>query len=179
MNLKGSRTEANLMSAFTNEAMQREKYTIYSYKAQEEGFEQISELFKYTADNEREHAEIWYKLLNNNTVPATLANLKTAAENECYEHTELYKNYADEARKEGFDDIAALFESVAAVEQQHEQRFRKLAQNVENNEVFSKDSESVWECRKCGNTVNAKAAPDPCPVCSHPQADYQLKAENY
>lgn len=179
MELKGSRTEANLMSAYTNEAMANDRYSIYHFKAQEEGMEQIAELFKYTAENEREHAEMWFKLLHDNAVPSTLENLKDAVETECYEHNELYKKYAEEAREEGFDEIATLFERVAAVEAEHEKRYIKLRDNVAEGKVFSKDTDTCWECRKCGTVLNQKDAPQTCPTCSHPQAEFQIKAHNY
>ena len=179
MELKGSRTEANLFSAYTSEAMAHDRYSIYHFKAQEEGMEQIAELFKYTAENEREHAEMWFKQLHNNAVPTTLDNLKDAIETEHYEHSELYKRYADEAREEGFNEIAALFDRVADVEKEHEERYKRLLENVENGKVFSKDEEVRWECRKCGTVLCQKDAPPTCPTCSHPQAEFQIKAENY
>ena len=179
MELKGSRTEANLLSAYTSEAMNHDRYSIFHYKAQEEGMAQIAELFKYTADNEREHAEMWYKELHGGSVPSTLDNLKEAINLERYEYSELYRNYAEEARKEGFDEIAALFDRVASVEEEHEKRFCKLRDNVENDEVFARNSEVLWECRKCGTVLNQKDAPMTCPTCSHPQSEFQLKAHNY
>lgn len=178
MELKGSRTEANLQSAFAGESMARNKYTFYASKAKKEGFEQISAIFTETAGNEKEHAEMWYKLLNGG-VGTTAENLKAAAEGENYEWTDMYSSFAVVAKEEGFDEIARLFSAVAAVEREHEERYLKLLANVEGGLVFSKDGDTVWQCRNCGHICVGKKAPELCPVCAHPQAYFQVKSDNY
>jgi rubrerythrin len=179
MELKGSRTEANLMAAFAGESQARNKYTYYASKAKKDGFVQIGKLFEETAANEKEHAEIWFKLLHNDSIPGTAANLKDAAAGENYEWTDMYAGFAKEAHEEGFEHIAMLFEKVALIEKEHEARFLKLLDNVEKNIVFSRDGDTIWQCSNCGHLHMGKQAPDLCPVCSHEKAYFQLKAENY
>ena len=179
MELKGSKTEKNLMEAFAGESQARNKYTYYASKAKKEGYEQIAELFLETADNEKEHAKLWFKLLHDNDVPSTIENLKDAASGENFEWTNMYERMAAEAREEGFDRIAFLFEGVAKIEKEHEERYLKLLENVENGLVFSKDGERIWKCRNCGHIVIGKVAPEVCPVCAHPKAYFEIKAENY
>ncbi len=177
MNLQGSKTEKNLRTAFSGESEARNKYTYFASKARKDGFEQIAELFEETATNEKEHAKIWFKLLGG--IGTTAENLMAAANGENYEWTDMYATFAKEAREEGFADIAALFEGVAAIEKEHEERYRKLLSNIENAVVFSKEGDAIWQCRNCGHVVIGKVAPGICPVCSHPQAYFQVKAENY
>jgi rubrerythrin len=177
-NLKGTKTEANLMAAFAGESQARNKYTYYASKAKKEGFEQISALFTETANNEKEHAKIWFKLLHDG-VGDTAQNLKDAAEGENYEWTDMYATFAKEARAEGFEEIAYLFEAVAAIEKEHEERYRKLLANVEGSLVFSKNDETTWQCANCGHLHIGKDAPELCPVCEHPQAYFQILAKNY
>ena len=179
MELKGSKTEKNLMEAFAGESQARNKYTYYASKAKKEGYEQIADLFLETADNEKEHAKLWFKLLHDNDVPSTLENLKDAASGENFEWTNMYERMAKEAREEGFERIAFLFEEVAKIEKEHEARYLKLLENVENGLVFSKDGEKIWKCRNCGHIVIGKSAPEICPVCAHPKAYFEIKAENY
>ena len=179
MELKGSKTEKNLMDAFAGESQARNKYTYYASKAKKEGYEQIAELFLETADNEKEHAKLWFKLLHENDVPSTIENLKDAASGENFEWTNMYERMAKEAREEGFDRIAFLFEGVAKIEKEHEERYLKLLENVENGLVFSKDGERIWKCRNCGHIVIGKSAPEVCPICAHPKAYFEVKAENY
>jgi rubrerythrin len=179
MELKGSKTEANLKAAFAGESQARNKYTYYASKAKKEGYEQIGDLFLETANNEKEHAKIWFKLLHDNDIPCTSANLLDAAEGENYEWTDMYAGFAKDAREEGFTRIAALFEMVGAIEKTHEERYRKLLSNVENECVFSKEGDTVWQCANCGHIVIGKKAPEICPVCSHPKAYFMVKAENY
>ncbi len=179
MELKGSKTEANLQAAFAGESQARNKYTYYASKAKKEGFVQIAALFEETANNEKEHAKIWFKLLNGGSVPETIKNLKDAAAGENYEWTEMYADFAKTAREEGFDAIAELFEGVAKIEKEHEERYRKLLSNIEKKLVFSRDGDCIWQCSNCGHIVVGKAAPEVCPVCTHPQAYFQIKAENY
>ncbi|HIV68570.1 MAG TPA: rubrerythrin family protein [Candidatus Butyricicoccus stercorigallinarum] len=179
MQLKGSKTEANLAAAFAGESQARNKYTYYASKAKKEGYEQIAALFLETAENEKEHAKIWFKLLHDGEVPDTIANLKDAAAGENYEWTDMYATFAKEAREEGFDQIAFLFEQVAAIEKEHEERYLKLLSNIENGLVFSREGEAIWKCRNCGHIVVGKQAPEICPVCAHPQAYFEVKAENY
>ena len=179
MELKGSRTEANLMAAFSGESMAHVKYTYYAARASRDGYEQIAALFRETASNEREHAEIWFKLLHDGEMPQTTVNLKDAASGENYEWTEMYASFAETAREEGFDRISSLFEMVAKIERSHEERDRKLLSNIEEGIVFSRDGDTVWICRNCGNIVIGGAAPKLCPVCSHAQAYFEIKAENY
>ncbi len=176
--LKGSRTEANLMAAFAGESQARNKYTYYASKAKKDGFEQIAELFTETANNEKEHAKIWFKLLHDG-MPDTLTNLKDAAAGENYEWTDMYAEFARVAHEEGFERIAALFEGVAKIEKEHEERFRALIDSVENGTVFSKDDTVVWICGNCGHLHVGKNAPELCPVCDHPKAYFRMKAQNY
>ena len=178
MDLKGSRTEANLMSAFAGESMATNKYTYFASKARKDGYEQIAAIFEETAGNEREHAKLWYKILHGG-IGDTLENLGHAAEGENYEWTDMYDRFAREAKEEGFDAIAGLFEKVAAIEKQHEERYRKLIQNIEEGLVFSRDGDTIWICRNCGHVVIGKQAPQICPVCGHPQSFFEIKADNY
>ena len=175
--LKGTKTEANLWEAFAGESKARNKYTYYASKAKKEGYVQIAALFEETANNEKEHAKLWYKLLGG--IGDTAANLLDAAEGELYEWTDMYATFAKEAREEGFNHIADLFEGVAKVEKDHEERYRKLLANVEGGLVFSKDGDVLWQCANCGHILIGKDAPEICPVCAHPKAYFQIKAENY
>jgi len=177
--LKGTRTEANLQDAFAGESKARNKYTYYASKARKDGYEQIAALFEETANNEKEHAKIWFKLLHNGEVPGTEANLLDAAEGENYEWTDMYVRMAEEAKQEGFDQIAALFTMVAKIEKTHEERYRKLLANIQEGVVFSRDGDQVWQCANCGHIVIGKKAPELCPVCKHPRSFFQIKAENY
>lgn len=177
MNLKGSKTEANLMAAFAGESQARNKYTYFASKAKKDGYEQIAALFLDTAENEKEHAKIWFKLLDG--IGTTAENLLHAAEGENYEWTDMYATFAKEAKEEGFDHIAYLFESVAKIEKTHEDRYRKLLANVEGGLVFSRDGDMIWECGNCGHIHVGKDAPKVCPVCAHPQAYFEIKATNY
>ncbi|MBR3679727.1 MAG: rubrerythrin family protein [Oscillospiraceae bacterium] len=179
MELKGSRTEANLQAAFAGESQARNKYTYYASKARKEGYVQIAEIFEETANNEKEHAKIWFKELHGGEMPDTVANLNDAAAGENYEWTDMYKGFAETAREEGFTRIAALFELVGKIEKTHEERYRKLLANVEGGLVFSRDGDMIWECGNCGHIVVGKNAPKMCPVCAHPQAYFKLHAENY
>ena len=176
-NLKGSKTEANLQTAFAGESMARNKYTYYASKAKKDGYVQISKIFEETANNEKEHAKIWFKLLEG--IGSTAENLKAAAAGENYEWTDMYATFAKEAHEEGFEDIAFLFEKVGAIEKEHEERYRKLLANVEGNLVVSRDGDCIWQCSNCGHIVVGKQAPEVCPVCAHPQAYFEIKAENY
>ena len=176
--LKGSKTEKNLETAFAGESMARNKYTYFASKARKEGYVQIANIFEETANNEKEHAKMWFKLLNGG-IGSTAECLEAAAEGENYEWTDMYDTFAKEAREEGFEEIARLFEGVAAIEKEHEERYRKLLANVENGLVFSKDGDTIWQCSNCGHIVIGKKAPEVCPVCAHPQAYFQVKAENY
>lgn len=173
----GTQTEKNLREAFSGESEARNKYTYFASKAKKEGFEQISALFLKTADNEKEHAKMWFKELDG--LGNTAENLASAADGENYEWTDMYDQFAKEAREEGFDDIATLFEGVAAIEKEHEERYRKLLANIEGDLVFSKDGDVIWQCSNCGHICVGKKAPEVCPVCNHPQAYFQVKAENY
>ena len=177
MELKGSKTEKNLQTAFAGESQARNKYTYFASVARKDGYVQIANLFEETAGNEKEHAKIWFKLLCG--IGDTAANLEAAAAGENYEWTDMYANFAKEAREEGFAPIAFLFEKVAAIEKGHEERYLKLLKNVKDNLVFSRDGDCVWQCSNCGHIVVGKKAPDVCPVCAHPQAYFQLHAENY
>ena len=176
-NLKGTRTEANLWAAFAGESQARNKYTYFASKAKKDGFVQIASIFEETANNEKEHAKIWFKLLNG--IGNTSENLKAAAEGENYEWTDMYVNFAKEAKEEGFDDIAYLFEEVAKIEKEHEERYKKLLANIEGDLVFSKDGDVVWKCSNCGHISIGKKAPEVCPVCNHPKSYFEVKAENY
>ena len=178
MELKGSKTEQNLMTAFAGESMARNKYTYFASKAKKDGYVQIANIFEETANNEKEHAKMWFKLLNGG-IGGTLDNLAAAAEGENYEWTDMYANFAKEAREEGFNEIADLFDGVAAIEKEHEERYRKLFANIEEGVVFSKDGDVIWQCANCGHICVGKKAPDVCPVCAHPQSYFQIKAENY
>ena len=178
MELKGSKTETNLLAAFAGESEARNKYTYFASKAKKDGYVQIAKIFEETANNEKEHAKIWFKLLNGG-IGSTEENLKAAAAGENYEWTDMYATFSKEAREEGFDDIARLFEQVAEIEKEHEARYLKLLANVENGLVFSKDGDTVWQCSNCGHVVIGKKAPEICPVCAHPQAYFEVKAENY
>ena len=178
-NLEGSKTEKNLMTAFAGESEARNKYTYFASKAKKDGYVQIGNIFEETAANEKEHAKLWYKLLNGGSIGSTIDNLKEAANGENYEWTDMYATFAKEARDEGFDDIAKLFEGVAAIEKEHEERYRKLLANIEGDLVFSKDGDVVWQCSNCGHICVGKKAPEVCPVCNHPQSYFQVKAENY
>ena len=177
MQLKGSKTEQNLRTAFSGESEARNKYTYFASQAKKEGYVQISELFLETANNEKEHAKIWFKLLEG--IGTTAENLKSAANGENYEWTDMYLRFADEARAEGFDEIADLFAAVGEIEKEHEQRFLALLDSVENRQVFIKDEIVIWQCSNCGHVVVGKKAPDVCPVCSHPQSYFRMKADNY
>lgn len=179
MNLKGSKTEANLQAAFAGESQARNKYTYFASKAKKEGFEQIAAIFLETAENEKEHAKMWYKFLNGGEINSTAENLKDAAAGENYEWTSMYAEFAKTAHEEGFEDIAKKFEGVAKVEKEHEERYKKLLDNVTKELVFSKDGEKIWQCRNCGHICIGKEAPKVCPVCDHPKAYFQLKPENY
>jgi rubrerythrin len=177
--LKGTKTEQNLMTAFAGESQARNKYTYYASKAKKDGYVQIAKIFEETADNEKEHAKLWFKLLEGGSVKDTISNLKAAAEGENFEWTDMYAGFAKEAREEGFDHIAALFEGVAAIEKEHEERDRKLLERVQGDVVFSRDGDVIWQCSNCGHICVGKKAPEVCPVCAHPQAYFQVKAENY
>ncbi|MBR2404063.1 MAG: rubrerythrin family protein [Clostridia bacterium] len=176
--LKGTKTEANLMAAFAGESQARNKYTYYASKAKKDGYVQIAALFEETANNEKEHAKIWFKLLHDG-MPDTEANLLDAASGENYEWTEMYAQMAKDAHEEGFDHIAYLFEEVAKIEKEHEERYRKLLANIEGGIVFSRDEDMIWQCGNCGHIVIGKKAPEECPVCNHPKSYFQIKAENY
>ena len=178
MELKGSRTEANLMTAFAGESQARNKYNYYASKAKKDGYVQIANLFEETANNEKEHAKIWFKLLHSG-IGDTVENLKDAAAGENYEWTEMYAEFAKVAKEEGFDKIAYLFEAVGKIEKEHEERYLKLLENVEKGLVFSKDGDTIWQCSNCGHIHIGKSAPEICPVCAHPQAYFQVLAKNY
>ena len=175
--LKGSRTEQNLWTAFAGESQARNKYTYFASKAKKEGYVQIAKLFEETANNEKEHAKIWFKLLNG--IGDTAANLKAAAEGENYEWTDMYATFAKEAREEGFVEIAALFDGVAKIEKEHEERYKKLLANIEGKLVFTREGDAIWECGNCGHIVVGTKAPDVCPTCAHPQSYFEINCENY
>ena len=177
--LKGTKTEKNLMEAFAGESQARNKYTYFASKAKREGYEQIAAFFEETAGNEKEHAKIWFKLLCGGDIPATTANLKAAAAGEHEEWTEMYKRMAAEAKEEGFNDIAKLFEQVALIEKEHEERYLKLLANIEKGQVFARDSEKIWHCANCGHSHSGKNAPDICPVCNHPRSYFEIRQDNY
>ena len=179
MELKGSKTESNLMAAFAGESQARNKYTYYASKAKKEGYEQIAAIFEETAGNEKEHAKLWFKALHGGEVPSTLENLKDAANGENFEWTDMYKSFAETAREEGFNEIARLFEQVGEIERHHEERYMKLISNIENNLVFEKGEEKIWVCRNCGHVYKGKNALKVCPVCKHPESYMEIKAENY
>ena len=176
MELKGSKTEQNLMTAFAGESQARNKYTYFASKAKKEGYEQIAAIFQETADNEKEHAKMWFKLLNGGEIGSTAENLKAAADGENYEWTDMYAEFAKTAKEEGFTRIAYLFEEVAKIEKEHEERYLKLLKNVK---VFEAGEVKIWKCRNCGHIVVGTSAPEVCPVCSHPKAYFEIKAENY
>ena len=177
--LKGSKTEANLQAAFAGESQARNKYTYYASQAKKDGFEQIAAIFLETAENEKEHAKLWFKCLHDNKIPTTAENLLDAANGENYEWTDMYTQFAKEADEEGFTRIANLFRMVGEIEKHHEERYRKLLDNVNNAVVFSRDGDAIWECRNCGHIVIGKQAPNVCPVCAHPQSFFEIHAENY
>ena len=179
MELKGSKTEKNLMEAFAGESQARNKYTYFASKAKKEGYEQIAAIFQETADNEKEHAKLWFKLLNGGTIGSTEENLKAAAAGENYEWTDMYAEFAKTAKEEGFTRIAYLFEEVAKIEKEHEERYLKLLENVKDGKVFEAGEVKIWKCRNCGHIVVGTKAPEVCPVCSHPKAYFEIKAENY
>lgn len=176
---KGTKTEENLKKAFAGESEARNKYTYFASKAKKDGYEQIAAIFLETAENEKEHAKMWYKELNGGAVADTETNLEIAAEGENYEWTDMYVEFAKTAREEGFDELAEKFEGVAAIEKAHEERYRKLLSNIRGKKVFSADGEAIWVCRNCGHIVVGKTAPEICPVCNHPQAYFELKSTNY
>ena len=179
MELKGSRTEENLRTAFAGESQAHTKYLYYASKASKDGYVQIGKMFEETARNEKEHAKIWFKLLHDGGVPSTEENLADAAADENYEWTDMYAGFAKTAREEGFDEIAFLFEKVGAIEKTHEERYRKLLKNIQDDVVFSRDGDVIWECSNCGHIVIGKKAPEVCPVCNHPKSYFQIKAQNY
>ena len=179
MELKGSKTEQNLLTAFAGESQARNKYTYFASKAKKDGYEQIAAIFEETANNEKEHAKMWFKELNGGSVPSTIENLKAAADGENYEWTDMYEEFAKTAEEEGFKALAIKFRQVAAIEKHHEERYRKLLKNIEDEVVFSKDEEKIWICRNCGHVVIGKKAPEVCPVCAHPQSYFEIKSENY
>ena len=179
MELKGSKTEQNLMTAFAGESQARNKYTYFASKAKKEGYEQIAAIFEETANQEKEHAKMWFKELHGGEVPSTEENLLAAAEGENYEWTEMYEEFAKVAEEEGFDLLAKKFRGVAAIEKTHEERYRKLLENVKEGLVFSRDGDMIWQCRNCGHIVVGKKAPLVCPVCNHPQSYFELRKENY
>ena len=177
--LKGTKTEKNLMEAFAGESQARNKYTYYASKAKKEGYEQIASIFEETANNEKEHAKMWFKLLNGGEVKDTISNLKAAASGENYEWTDMYEKFAKDAEEEGYSDIARMFRGVLKIEKEHEERYLKLLKNIENNNVFEKDESTVWVCRNCGHVHVGKKAPEVCPVCNHPKSYFEVKNTNY
>ncbi|MDO5569809.1 MAG: rubrerythrin family protein [bacterium] len=177
--LDGTKTKENLMTAFAGESQARNKYSYYSSKAKKDGFEQIAAIFEETANNEKEHAKLWFKILHDGAVPDTMTNLEDAASGENYEWTTMYADFAKIAKEEGFDDIALLFEGVAKIEKEHEDRYRTLLNNIKENEVFAKSIEEVWICRNCGHIHTDKDAPKECPVCAHPQSYFEIRKINY
>ena len=179
MELKVSKTEKNLLTAFAGESQARNKYTYFASKARKDGYEQIAAIFEETANNEKEHAKIWFKLLQGGSIQDTLTNLKLAQEGENFEWTNMYETMAKEAKEEGFDHIAYLFESVAKIEKSHEERYKKLIKNIEEGLVFSNDQDTIWICRNCGHIVIGKSAPKVCPVCEHKESFFERKATNY
>ena len=179
MELKGSKTEKNLMEAFAGESQARNKYTYFASKARKDGYEQIAAIFEETANNEKEHAKMWFKYLEGGEVRDTKTNLEAAANGENHEWTDMYERMAKEAEEEGFKEIAVKFRMVGAIEKEHEERYRKLLANINDEVVFSKDEDAIWICRNCGHVVVGKKAPEVCPVCSHPKSYFELKAKNY
>lgn len=179
MELKGSKTEQNLMTAFAGESQARNKYTFFASQAKKDGYEQIAAIFQETADNEKEHAKLWFKLLNGGAIGSTEENLKAAAAGENYEWTDMYTEFAKTAKEEGFARIAYLFEEVGKIEKEHEERYLKLLENVKEGKVFEAGEVKIWKCRNCGHIVVGTSAPEVCPVCNHPKAFFEIKAENY
>ncbi|MBP0979429.1 MAG: rubrerythrin family protein [Oscillospiraceae bacterium] len=179
MDLLGSKTEQNLRSAFAGESQARNKYSFFASQAKKEGYNQIADIFQETAENEKEHAKIWFKLLNDDGIPMTVNNLDDAANGELYEWSQMYKKFAEEAKEEGFYQIAVLFEKVAQIEKMHQERYLALLENIKTNQVFSKNYSAEWICTNCGHTLESKNAPEKCPVCSHPTAYFKLRCENY
>ena len=179
MELKGSKTEQNLMTAFAGESQARNKYTFFASQAKKDGYEQIATIFQETADNEKEHAKLWFKLLNGGAIGSTEENLKAAAAGENYEWTDMYAEFAKTAKEEGFTRIAYLFEEVGKIEKEHEERYLKLLENVKEGKVFEAGEVKIWKCRNCGHIVVGTSAPEVCPVCNHPKAFFEIKAENY
>ena len=179
MELKGSKTEQNLLTAFAGESQARNKYTYYASKAKKDGYEQIAAIFEETANNEKEHAKLWFKELHGGDVPTTTENLKDAADGENYEWTSMYEEFAKTAEEEGFTELAYKFRAVGEIEKHHEERYRKLLKNIDDEVVFSKDEEKIWICRNCGHVVIGKKAPGVCPVCNHPKSYFEIKSENY
>ncbi|MBO4850702.1 MAG: rubrerythrin family protein [Prevotella sp.] len=177
--LKGTKTERNLQEAFAGESQARNKYSYWASKAKKDGYQQIAAIFEETANNEKEHAKMWFKLLEGGSIRSTVENLEAAAAGEHFEWTDMYERMAREAEEEGFTDIAAKFRGVAAIEKHHEERYRKLLSNIEEKVVFSRDGDSIWQCRNCGHIVIGKCAPEVCPVCDHPQSFFELAAQNY
>ena len=177
--IQGTKTEQNLLKAFAGESQARNRYTLFAQKAKEEGYEQIAELFDITANNEKEHAKLWFKALHGDTIPETIVNLEDAAAGENYEWTDMYAEFAKIAKEEGFDHIAYLFEEVGKIEKEHEERYLKLLENVKDGKVFEAGKVKIWKCRNCGHIVVGTKAPEVCPVCSHPKAYFEIKAENY
>ena len=177
--LKGSKTEKNLQTAFAGESQARNKYTYYASKAKKDGYEQIAAIFEETANNEKEHAKLWFKLLQGGDIKSTVENLQMAAEGENYEWTDMYKNFAETAREEGFTRLAMLFEKVGEIEKEHEKRYLTLLQNIKDDRVFKKDGDKIWVCRNCGYVYTGKEALAVCPVCAHPQSFMEVKADNY
>ena len=179
MELKGSKTEQNLMTAFAGESQARNKYTFFASQAKKDGYEQIADIFQETADNEKEHAKLWFKLLNGGAIGSTEENLKSAAAGENYEWTDMYAEFAKTAKEEGFARIAYLFEEVGKIEKEHEERYLKLLENVKEGKVFEAGEVKIWKCRNCGHIVVGTSAPEVCPVCNRPKAFFEIKAENY
>jgi rubrerythrin len=177
--IKGTKTEQNLKTAFAGESQACTKYQYFASKAEKDGFQQIGAIFRETALNEKEHAKIWFKLLHGGEVPATTANLKESADGENFEWTDMYAGFAKTAKEEGLNEIAALFEMVGKIEKEHEERYRKLLANINGGIVFSRDGEKIWQCANCGHIVIGKEAPEKCPVCNHPKAYFQIRADNY
>ena len=179
MDIKGTKTEKNLLAAFAGESQARNKYSYYASQAKKDGYVQIANIFEETAGNEKEHAKMWFKLLHGGSVPSTVENLKDAAEGENYEWTEMYEQFAKEAEEEGFMQIAQMFRGVAKIEKEHEERYKALLQNIQNGVVFEKDDVVIWKCLNCGHIHVGNKAPNVCPVCSHPQSYFELQAKNY
>jgi len=179
MELKGSKTEKNLMTAFAGESQARNKYTYFASQAKKDGYEQIAAIFEETANNEKEHAKLWFKYLNGGSVPSTIENLKAAAEGENYEWTDMYKEFATTAREEGFNDLAYLFDAVGKIEKEHEERYLTLLKNIEDKSIFEKSEDKIWICRNCGHVYVGTTALEECPVCRHPRSFMEVKADNY